>query len=386
MRRRAGFWPNENQELLLRVLLSGDDGDDALHCWHAWKDSASSIDGRLELGSLRLLPLVFKTLTERGVDDPTMPKLKDIYRNSWMSNQLLFTELGKALGVLASVGVDTLTLKGAALSDLHYGDRGARPMADVDVAVRRDDRWRAIDGLTSAGWQIAAPESLEFDAAFRHSCSLRSPAGVELDLHWHILSDCCRDTIDDPMWERSIDFDMNGVATRALDPTDSLVHTVVHGMRWNPVSPVRWVTDAAAILRTSAAQLDWDRLVRQATDARFVLRVGAALSYLVATFDLGIPPDAMRAIEGAPVTSVERLEYRCIGGPDSWSGVNLSSLVLAVSHCARATDGRSAGRRLVYFARYMRSRLRGKRVLRRFVTDPAAALRIPDGPSPGDER
>lgn len=382
---RKGFWPNEMQGLLLRVILAdGDDRTAARQSWAMWKDATPKIDGTLDLASLRLLPLVYKALAARGDDDPTLPKLAEIYRKSWMNNQILLAELAVALRILAGAGVDSLVLKGAALGELHYRDRGARPMGDVDVAVRRDSRERAIDSLVRSGWQLAAPEALAFDAAFRHGCALRSPQGVELDLHWHIFSDCCRDSVDAPLWQRSIAFEINGTTSRALDPTDALLHAVVHGTRWNPVSPVRWLTDAGAILRTSNTRLDWDRLRRQASDAGFALRVGAALAYLHRNFGLGIPPEAVSAIAATPVTTIERLEYRCIGDSDSWSGVNLSSLVLAYSHCARATHGRSTPQRLAYFGRYLRSRLRGKHVLRRFAADPAAALRVP-GPAPGEE-
>ena len=383
-RNGGAFWPSAAEELLLRTILDGGTGRDGLACWREWKETVPAIDGRLDVASLRLLPLVYKNLAERGVDDPAMPRLKEIYRNAWIGNQLLFAELGKALRVLAGAGIETLVLKGAALGELHYRDRGARPMGDCDVAVRLDRRHDAIDALTSAGWRLAAADSLAFDLAFRHGCALQSEAGVELDLHWHLFSDCCRATADPPMWDDSIAFAIDGAATRALDPTDSLFHALVHGTRWNPVSPVRWVTDAAVLLQTSAASMDWDRLVRRSTDALFVLRVGSALSFLFETFDLGIPADAVDAIDRAPVSRLERVEYRCLAGPDSWSGVNLASLLLAAVHCARATDGSTTSGRTAYLARYLRARLRGKRVLRRFAADPAAALRLPGSPDTGD--
>ena len=71
-----------------------------------------------------------------------------------------------------------------------------------------------------------------------------------------------------------------GQATRALGPEDMLLHTVIHGMRFNQEPVVRWIPDALAILVSAGDALDWDLVVREAERRRLRLRLGIGLAYL----------------------------------------------------------------------------------------------------------
>jgi hypothetical protein len=61
--------------------------------------------------------------------------------------------------------------------------------------------------------------------------------------------------------------------------TDALLTACVAGVRYGPLPPTQWLTDAVVILRT--AELDWDRLVDLAVTHRQHLRLRHALGCLL---------------------------------------------------------------------------------------------------------
>ena len=98
----------------------------------------------------------------------------------------------------------------------------------------------------------------------RVSCTARLPfynaRGYEFDLHWNILTETSGKPIEARFWGTARPFDFNGVPTRMVDPALALVHVLVHGLRTNPLPPVRWVADTLTLVRRSP-DLDWGLLV-----------------------------------------------------------------------------------------------------------------------------
>ena len=302
----SGSWPTPQQESLLRAALL--QSDDALSAWEDWKASAN-ID-ELDLGSFRLLPLLYRNLSRRRTADALMGKLKGIYRQTWYKNQLLFREIALVLNAFQLAGIETLVLKGAALSVLYYKDMGLRPMKDFDVLVRLKDKDRALQLMQTLGWKliVRAP----------HGWSFRNDAGREVDLHWHALAQCCKEHDDDDFWAGSVTTQVAGVPTRALNPTDQLLNICVHGVAWNDVPPVRWIPDALMIL--NAEPIDWNRFVEQARKHNLILTLRASLSYLRKLVDAPVPASLVQELNALPASQSERWDYEArICRPAEWT-------------------------------------------------------------------
>ena len=84
-RGRCGYRPTGLQEQLLLVALG--DPDSAAEAWKSLPASFSLDD--LEPGSFELLPLVYRNVAQTDPADPLLPRLKGIYRRSWVKNNLL---------------------------------------------------------------------------------------------------------------------------------------------------------------------------------------------------------------------------------------------------------------------------------------------------------
>ncbi len=299
------FWPTPEQELLLKAALM--QGSNALDAWNEWK---SRVDiNKIDHGSRRMLPLLHRNLQAMGINDPLMGMFKGIYRLTWYENQLLFHNMSILLKSFHEASIETLILKGVALVLLHYKDYGLRPMTDFDVLVHTEQASEAVNLLSKLGFKSQG-EFLETSIFFTHGLSFKDAAGRRCDLHWYIMKECRYPHADDDFWNGAISVKVNDVPTYALNPTDQLLHTCVHGAKWNSIPSFRWVADSITILNTSQSDIDWNRLHKQAKNRHLIIPLREALSYLRDVFDAPIPTAILDNFQNAPTSITESLEYR----------------------------------------------------------------------------
>lgn len=305
--RDGGCWPTTRQETLLAAALAS--GDAAVRAWYAW--GADSDLDQIDSGSRRLLPMVYRTLQRAGVSGPSLARLKSVYRHSWYTNQLLLANAATVLRAFEREGIQTLVLKGAALTALYYQDAGVRPMNDLDLLVPTAQGPTALHLAERWGWRpypgFVTPRLL---LPAHHACAFLDRAGREIDLHWHLLPECLAPDADTDLWSGSLPLTLGGTSTRALNAADQLLHTCVHGTVWNRVPPFRWVADATLILRSDELPVDWVRLLEQARARRLTLPLFAALRYLRRRWGAPVPAWVLDRLRQTPVTLIERLAFR----------------------------------------------------------------------------
>jgi hypothetical protein len=341
-------WPDPGQELLLRAALLR--GDDALRAWRQWKRGNDV--NEIDTGSYRLLPLLYANLRDAACEDELTGLLKGVYRNAWYKNQLLFHHAAAVLSFLRRAGVETIVLKGIALTRLYYRDMGLRYMDDVDLLVRPGRAVEAMKALRAAGWRAGSrsPEAL---LGYEHAAEFSDGAGRKLDLHWRAMWEGRPSVRDDDFWEASLPLDVGGAETRALCAADQLLHVCVHGANWNPVPPLRWVADALMIMRGDAA-LDWARLVEQARKRQLTLAAGETLGYLRRLLDAPVPEGALLALKEAPVSRRERLFFRIRTRSDT--SLRRLPVLWHWYDCFRApSENASPAARVAGFAKYLQS-------------------------------
>jgi len=316
--RGSSFWPTRQQELLLRAALF--EGGYAVEAWKDWRSLVDIEDiDRLDPGSYRLLPLVYQNLKNLQALDPIMMKLKGVYRLTWYKNQILFHTISGLLQDFQNAGIETMVLKGAALTSLFYKNYGLRPMKDFDVLVHTDQAMPAIQLLKKLGWKPKDFEPQETYVSVSYSHGFEDESGRELDLHWHIFSQCRETHADDDFWGKATVISFHDVPTRVLNPTDQLLHICVHGARWNETPPFRWVADAIMILKNAGNEIDWHRLALQAEKRHLVLPLLDTLRYLSDFFEAPISPEMIKNIESVHVPFTERIEYNiAVSPPTKW--------------------------------------------------------------------
>jgi len=321
VKRIGSFWPTQLQELLLRAALLK--GSDAVDAWKEWRSRVDIDDiDHLDPGSYRLLPLLYHNLKSLQTEDPIMMKLKGVYRLTWYKNQMLFHAIADLLRSFQNAGIETMVLKGAALTFLCYKDYGLRPMNDFDVLVHTDQAMPAIRLLQKQGWKPKDFEPHDGYISVSYSHGFEDESGREFDLHWHVFSQCREAHADDDFWEKAVLTKFHDVPTRVLSPTDQLLHICVHGAKWNETPPFRWVADAIMILNNAYNEIDWDRLVVQAEKRHLILPLLDTLHYLRDIFKAPIPPKIIKDLQSIRVSRMERMEYKlAVSPPTKWTAI-----------------------------------------------------------------
>jgi hypothetical protein len=298
----------DDQRLALEACLRT--GPAAIDAWERWKQVAHLDD--LEPGTFRLAPLIYRHLSALGVRDPALGRFKGIYRATWCANQVLFRAMLPLVSRLQDRGVRVMLLKGTALSALHYRDLGARPMADLDVMVPRVQVPQALDVLAACRLTRApgAPDRFnETLARLFHAYTYEDASGRHLDLHWRLFAPLPDSDDDEAVWDAAVPVDLLGVRALALCPADQLLHVCGHGVAWNHVPPLRWISDAAAVLRASGDAMDWQRLRARAAHHDLVLALRAGLKTLEAVSGLAPPDGFLASLDAMPVSFGERIEF-----------------------------------------------------------------------------
>jgi putative nucleotidyltransferase-like protein len=303
-----GNRPSPGQELILKAAL--DPPEQGRLAWESWR---ASVDfDQIDHGSMRLLPLVYRNLGAESFDPEVARRMKGIYRRSWTHNQMLFRRAAGAIARLNGAGIETMVLKGASLSLLAYGSAGVRPMDDVDVLVPIERRVDAVEVMRAAGWRSEKADA-EAWARVHHSMGIHGPEGGNMDLHWFSLWQPAR---DEPLWQGAVPLELSGTQTLAPCPADQLLLVCVHGTPWSPLPPFRWIADAAAVIRSSGDNLDWDRLLAEAERRQLTVASAAALGYLREEFGLAVPAIVLDRLRAAPASRHERAAFRAACQPD----------------------------------------------------------------------
>ena len=305
---RRGLFPTREQFLVLKAALGT--RAEALEAYAEWRrtlDVAADFDREI----FRLVPLLHDNLRRLGVEDDLTGRLKGAYRLSWVKAHRLAAETRPILDEMIGAGLRVMAVKGAPLGLLYYGNPALRPMGDFDFVVPAADAMRVVEFVASRGYLPWRPVN-DDTIRYRHAMGFKRADGHEFDLHWHVLFDFCDDGADEWFWSGAEPFDLLGHRVWAPDATRMLLHTIVHGIRWNEEPPVRWIADAMQILRHAGERIDWPALV-EFTERRGVCRrMWLGLTYLRDHFGAPIPAAATERLGGRPPTWLERLENRTI--------------------------------------------------------------------------
>jgi hypothetical protein len=328
MTEQPAWLPGHSQQLLLDACLLDDvRARNAFTQWRSFVD----VD-RLDAGSYRLLPLLWKRMCALGIEDRSREMFKGIYRKTWYFNQLAIAGAARILRTLSSARVPAMALKGIALTLESYRDAGLRSMGDVDIAVPRrfareavealvEDDWKAevtpLTGARIAGsagvarWTVGPRPARDFDDDYfdaRHAHGFGKAGSVEVDLHWFLLQGNCEPCIDDSMWAHARPLTVAGITALSPSPADHLLLLLAHGARWNPIPPVRWVADAVTLIRTGP-ELAWEKVVESARRRDLVLVARNLLGYLEKRFAVGVPAIITRELNDLAVTKGQQRSY-----------------------------------------------------------------------------
>lgn len=297
--KRAQFWPNPLQALLLGVCLRQKHAA-ALRCWQEWKAQLGFAG--LDEPSLQLAPLVLWRLRELGLPDSEAKQIRE--RLPATPGPYAFRATGALLKALQRVKIRTVLLGGAALSRSAYPDPSARGLDDTRILVPAEDAARAIDLLGSHGWNARDFEPFR-TVEDQSSVPLQHSLHGEALLHWRVLNGRSR-TGQSAWWRAAQPFACEQVQTHLPAPADHLLYLCESGLSG---SGLRWLADCTLLIRHAGLRLDWLRLVKQADRFALTLHTRATLVYLRRHFEDSVPIEIIGELRRARVPLENRIGY-----------------------------------------------------------------------------
>ena len=291
----GAFIPDRVELDLLKAALLPDSR--ALEHWRAWQGAVELDD--IAQGSFHLLPQLYRNLTERGVAASELARYKGVYRYFWVHTRNVTRAALDVVRQLDGHGIPSLVVKGVALRHLYYPDPYARTFGDLDLLVRYEDYPEARRVLYESGAKAIGLRG-DRQIQIRHAANFQVSGKVHLDLHWHLLQQCCHAGADGPFWDSAAQFDLDGQVLGTLCDTDHLLHTLVHASHRKEHKLLRWVCDAHHLL--AAGAVDWERLVGLCRDFRIATPVALACRFLVEEMQQPIPGSVIDDLESSPAT------------------------------------------------------------------------------------
>ena len=283
---------------LIQAACAGDP-DQVLFYWDRWRTSVRDFEA-IDVACARLLPRLFPVIRTCRPEDPDLPFIEETHRLTWFSNQRLLGGLSEFLDLAALEEIPVMLFKGAAVLTSCYPNEGSCFMADVDVAVPRENVDRLTRALRRAGW-TRRPLETPGHSPIHQSEQFADPSGVPVEAHWDLLRWPALTVSEEGLWEKK---KATLVRTRPCflpANEDLLIQLLVRGFTCELIRQWRWMVDSALLIRKG--HLDWDRFRAEAARRGVSTMCGEALELLATTTPLDLDAeiiDSLRKADSPP--------------------------------------------------------------------------------------
>jgi hypothetical protein len=301
----GGCWPTAAQELLLDAATGRRSVADI---WPAYERAKST--RHINSGEMRLYPLVASRLTQADRHQAYWSVLTRARMTALARHAVVRRHIDEVLDLLEKRGIEAIVMKGFAMIASTYRDGSLRPAGDIDIMVHPKDLADAIMLLQNLGARPTAhhpaltPNVLRYRSA---GFDFAFPNAGACDIHIHPRKEVMfLPGVTLGFWKDGRRVDWDGRSWLVPSPNWLLVETILHGLRWNEVHAVRWVTDADRLIGDGA--IDWEELFDLATRTRLVTLFDAALSYL-AVRGTPVPAYVLGRLKQHKTSFLERWEY-----------------------------------------------------------------------------
>mgnify|MGYP003575257843 CR=1 FL=1 len=231
----------------------------------------------------KVMPLVYHSLQRfwSKVSPPlVLHRLQELFQANARRNLFLSSELARLLKILDGHGINAIAVKGPMLSVYAYGSISQRQYIDLDILVRKRDILKAKDLLLANGfrlWRQMTAEEQQSHLASKHAFVLIPASEMySVDLHWAMTRRHHSYSLDDEeLWNQAESISFAGRNTLTFKPEQMILILATHGSKhsWRQLG---WICDVAQLIR-SRPELDWQRVIREAENARCLRELFLAL-------------------------------------------------------------------------------------------------------------
>ncbi|GAB4338333.1 MAG: hypothetical protein Kow0089_10200 [Desulfobulbaceae bacterium] len=241
------------------------------------------IDPRLAREAVRsrnLGPLLGSCPQDSSIPEQTREQWRRERMNTMLRTMAAVKTAAAVTKTAAKAGVAVAAMRGAVLAQTLYPDPGARPMHDVDLLIRPEDRQAFLAAMAARGHHPA--EHLRSQYVF-------SLNRVTVEVHWQLLSNKrYRDRLDSGVLVGSA----RPLPTPAgdlyrLDDRWELIGMVLHAFTHHNLGQIYSLVDIGLFMRNKK-DFDWSEIARWSRENSIGRMMALTLGFVDHLFGLGM--------------------------------------------------------------------------------------------------
>jgi hypothetical protein len=282
----------------------------------------------LQHGLMPILYQCLKSYAPNSIPRSILTQFRDHALSSASRSLVMTEELLALLDFLKAEGIPAVPYKGPVVAVSLYKDLAIRPFNDLDILVKRKDLFKAMDVMTSLGYQPHFQLTRAQVAAFlksKYELPLTHRNGwLTVELKWNLVEDFFSFPLDqEALWERLQSIPINGKEVLTFSPEDLLIILCMHGAThlWPNLI---WICDIAQLIDVHK-DLNWESVLRHARTLRSERMLYLGLSLSVRLLHASLPEEVEHRVEGDSVVKnlsqevMEHLFVRSNDPPAPWS-------------------------------------------------------------------
>lgn len=215
------------------------------------------------------------TPCQKKIPNDIFYKRKDVFDSTKQDNLLLYQELQEIILCLKGKNIPFILLKGIDLVKRIYSDISLRPMADIDVLVRKEDLPKIEEALIPLSYLmypkyreiLDKPVSPYLNAVV---CKKLVSPFASLHLHWHIFTNTFFpfygyvSSLDiERVWQNAEAAKIDGLEVLRMEHNDLLLYLSLHYFK-HYYNSLIFFSDIDALLTKYRGKLDWQRIIKDA--------------------------------------------------------------------------------------------------------------------------
>lgn len=264
-----------------------------------------------------LMPILYRCLKSHApnsVPRSILAQFRDHALSSASRSLVMTEELLSLLERLKAEGILAIPYKGPVVAASLYKDLAIRPFNDLDILVKKKDLSKAMDVMTSLGYQPHFQLTRTQVAAFlksKYEFPLTHRNGwLTVELKWNLVEDFFSFPLDqEGLWKRLQPISLSGKEVLTFSPEDLLIILCMHGATHLWTSLI-WICDIAQLINVRK-DLNWELVLRQARALRSERMVYLGLSLSARLLWATLPEEVENLIEADPM--VKKLSEEVIG-------------------------------------------------------------------------
>jgi hypothetical protein len=191
-------------------------------------------------------------------------RLQEIHHYIVDSNVRMYFKISKVFSKLIDEDIPFIVQKGAVLAELVYPSIGLRPMWDIDILVKREDKDRLERTMNDLGWKNKPDFSLSDDDLHKPNNIIYLNETSQIEFHFNIH--------EIPKFDPWINVNVAKIASNdvlIMGKSDFLMHLCLHlytHFYKNKSSSLMWWHDILEFTKCYKHEIDWNYMIKIAKE------------------------------------------------------------------------------------------------------------------------